>query len=335
MLEPAAQVMSDAVERLSSGGLVAFPTETVYGLGADALNADAVAKVFSIKGRPSRNPLIVHVADVTMARSVTASWSPQAERLASRFWPGPLTIVVPKAAHVPDLVTAGGPNVAVRCPDHPMALELLRRFGKPLVGPSANPSGRVSPTAAAHVRSYFAPQQVLVLDGGACRAGIESTVVSLADPTRPRLLRPGVIGVEAIAEVLDTKVLGPEEGTELVSGHAGPLEGPGMLPSHYAPNTLASMASVKEINEAIRRPLPRVAVLAISPFFEGAPGHLVIEMGDDAPTYARNLYAALMRADASGSHRILIESPPTGNSDPIWIAILDRLRRATSPRDRA
>lgn len=309
--------------------MVAFPTETVYGLGADAFSDEAVDAVFRLKGRPSRNPLIVHAADVAMAKSAVSSWPDEAQRLAERFWPGPLTIVVPRSARVPDRVTAGAATVAVRCPDHPLTLALIKAFGRPLVGPSANPSGRVSPTAADHVRAYFAPRQVLVIDGGACRTGIESTVVSLADPELPVVLRPGAVSAAAIGGALGRPVA--------VTGHHDPgqgvLAGPGMLPSHYAPQTLARLATREEIVRALRSSAPRIAALTVGACDAIAPGHVVVPIGPDAPTYARNLYAALMRADAAGVARILIERPPAGDGDPLWDAVLDRVQRATAPKD--
>ncbi|MEO1128210.1 MAG: L-threonylcarbamoyladenylate synthase, partial [Planctomycetota bacterium] len=213
-----------AVRTLRAGDVVAFPTETVYGLGADARNADAVRRVFALKGRPSNNPLIVHVADIEMARTVVRTWTPHAMELATRHWPGPLTLVLERTDGIPDVVTGGGSTVAVRCPDHPAALELLRAFGGPLVAPSANLSGTISPTTAAHVRAAF--EDVLVLDGGPCRAGIESTVVSLIDAP-PRVLRPGALPPEQLG--IGTDAAPPTQG--------GPLPSPGMLDRHYAPRT--------------------------------------------------------------------------------------------------
>jgi L-threonylcarbamoyladenylate synthase len=316
-----------AIERLSRGGMVAFPTETVYGLGTDAFDQLAVSRVFALKGRPDRNPLIVHVANVAMARLAVATWPREAELLAERFWPGPLTIVLPKAPAIPENVSGGGPNVGVRCPDHPVTLELLRTFGRPLVGPSANPSGRISPTAASHVKAYFAPQQVLVLDGGACRAGIESTVVSIVDPLRPVILRPGIISAQAISEALGVPV-------EIDQDHHehGPLPGPGMSPSHYAPTTPSRMVSASEAINAASAASPQRAILSITTLREAARGHVVIQMASDAPTYAANLYAALMRADAAGVSEILIETPPMKDGNPLWVAVMDRLTRATSTR---
>lgn len=330
MTAPSAQPeLSEAVERLRAGGMVAFPTETVYGLGADAFSDAAVEGVFRLKGRPERNPLIVHVADIAMARAAVSAWPDEAQLLAQRYWPGPLTLVVPKADVVPPRVTAATSTVAVRCPDHPLTLALLRAFGRPLVGPSANPSGRVSPTAADHVRAYFASRQVLVLDGGACRAGIESTVLSLADPSLPVVLRPGVISVSELAATLGR----PVAALDHQGGGTGPLAGPGMLPSHYAPGTPARLVHADDLTSALLASAPRIAALMVSRLPDVGGPHLIIPMASDAPTYARNLYAALMRADAAGADRILIERPPTGDSDPIWDAVLDRLRRATAPRD--
>ena len=215
-MTPGPEAIAEAVARLREGRLVAFPTETVYGLGADATNAGAVRAVFRVKGRPADNPLIVHVSEAAMARDATAAWPKSAGALASAFWPGPLTLVLPKADAIPPEVTAGGPAVAVRMPDHALTLALIDAFGGPLVGPSANPSGYVSPTRPEHVREHFDEKLVLVLDGGPCRAGIESTVVDLTGAS-PRVLRPGVIGAAQIEAVLE----------ETVEAAAGANEEPG------------------------------------------------------------------------------------------------------------
>ncbi len=244
--------ISRAAARLRAGGVVAFPTETVYGLGADALREEAVARVFALKGRPPTNPLIVHVLDEAMARSVCSRWPAGAARLARAHWPGPLTIVVPRAEHVPRVVTSGGETVAVRCPDHPVALALLEAFGGALVGPSANRSGMVSPTTADHVRESFGEDDALTLDGGACRVGIESTVVSLAG-ARPVVLRPGAISPEMLALALGEDVVAGalrEPGARADPG--APLASPGMLPSHYAPRAPALLATRDDKSEAKR-----------------------------------------------------------------------------------
>ncbi len=320
---PAPADIAAAAARLREGGLVAFPTETVYGLGADATNARAVRAVFDIKGRPAHNPLIVHVLDEAGARAVSARWPDEASALARAFWPGPLSIIVPRAPHVPGIVTGGGPNVAVRCPDHPVALSLLDAFGGPLVGPSANRSGRLSPTAADHVRASFAPQEVMVLDGGACRIGIESTVVNLAD-NQPRVLRPGIIGPARIARVLGI-------GVEYEQADHNSAGSPGMLASHYAPAARAVLVDAPRISRAIEAAKGDAAVLALSPLTVTA--RRVIAMPAGAQDYAAALYSALREADSLSPRLIIIEEPSElGDDDEraAWHAVLDRLRRASA-----
>lgn len=324
--------IAQAVRVLREGGLVAFPTETVYGLGADALDARAVARVFEAKGRPANNPLIVHVSDEAMAASVAASWPAEASRLAREFWPGPLSIVVPRAARVPAIVTAGGPNVAVRCPDHGLTLALIEALGKPLVGPSANRSGSVSPTTAGHVRASL--PGVFVLDGGPCRAGIESTVVSLVGEAR--VLRPGVIGADQIAQVLGRRVMGPELRTALDSGATksgvtsegtvtGPMESPGMMDRHYAPSARVIMVDAAAVSRSAASAGGSAVVVARE--WSGTGVRAVLRMPVEAHAYAARLYAALREADdlASGGV-IIIERPPT--TGDVWSAVHDRLTRA-------
>lgn len=336
-----------ATARLRAGGVVAFPTETVYGLGADALSAAAVERVFALKGRPAHNPLIVHVSDAAMARRVVARWPEAAERLARAFWPGPLTIVLPRAACVPDNVV-GGPGastVAVRSPDHPTAAALLMLFGGPLVGPSANASGRVSPTSAAHVREAFSARDVLVLDGGACGTGIESTVISLAGD-RPRVLRRGVLGAPALAAVLGIAVDDAAQAHAAATAgatHPAPLLSPGTLPTHYAPRTRAALFDSWELIEELVEDGERIVALAYTVAAEdegwAARGCTLVRMPVEAKAYAARLYAALREADAvaqgtPGTSLIAIERPPVEGPDAeataVWLAIADRLARATA-----
>ncbi len=316
-----ADEIQQAVDRLRAGELVAFPTETVYGLGANAMDDGAVAKVYQVKGRPTGNPLIVHVADESMAKVVAADWPDDASKLALAFWPGPLSIIVPKAPCIPDRVTAGSPNVAVRCPDHPVSLELLRRLGVPLVGPSANPSGRISPTTAAHVRESF--PGLMVLDGGVCRGGIESTVVSLVG--EPRILRPGLITREQIQSVLRRPVA-------IVERSAGAaLESPGQMEAHYAPRAKAIRFHASHLDRVLSLG-GRVVVLSHSGLRVGPP-HVVIAMPVQASAYASDLYAAMRRADEMNPDVIAIEEvTPIGTEYDrgIWGAVADRVRRATT-----
>lgn len=347
---------------LAAGGLVAFPTETVYGLGADALNAAAVRGVFELKGRPSHNPLIVHVTDAGMARSLVAEgrWDSRAERIADQLWPGPITMVLPRAAHVPNEVTAGSDTVALRCPDHPVSLALLRAFGRPMVGPSANRSGRVSPTTARHVAAEF-DETLLILDGGACRAGIESTVVDLSRAgAPPRILRPGVVSASQLEAVLGEPVVGAStwsgasgeahggkgKGVESRQGVTAPLLSPGMLDRHYAPRTRAILFHLSEWPTVERLAADaeddRLAVGVMLIGGDGrcrlSPPHVLVEMPARAEDYAAGLYATLHELDAKGLHLIAIQSPPISPvrtqataEDSVWMAIADRLRRACHP----
>lgn len=328
--------IAGAAERLRAGGIVAFPTETVYGLGADALREDAVARVFALKRRPINNPLIVHVCDETMARSCASAWPHPASRLASAFWPGPLSIVVPKAPHIPAIVTAGGSTVALRCPDHPVALALIAAFGGPIVGPSANPSGFISPTTAAHVRDAFSPDDVLVLDGGPCRTGIESTVVAIEHGCA-RILRPGVIGADAIAATLD--------GAPVITGEesAAIARSPGLIGPHYAPRArviLFNDDTWPTVAAEVRTRLdsPSLIILSRSPRTP-PPGAIIIPMPKSAGDYARHLYAALRKADALNPSVIAVELPARDELNAnqqdhaVWTAVLDRLTRAAKDPD--
>jgi L-threonylcarbamoyladenylate synthase len=286
-----------AAALIRSGKLVAFPTETVYGLGANALDAAAVARIFEAKGRPLTSPLIVHVDSVEMARSLAARWPEAAETLARRYWPGPLSLIVPKGGQVPDIVTAGLPTVALRMPAHPLALALIRAAGVPIAAPSANRFTELSPTAAAHVPEMLADY---VLDGGPARVGIESTVLSLVDA--PALLRPGVIPLPEIEALIGpVRVAGGPEG--------GAHPSPGMHARHYRPATPLYLAPV-----GWRPPEGRGAWLRIGR-----------EMPAEAAAYAAALYEALHRLDGQGFDWIAVEQPP---DRPEWAGVLDRLRRA-------
>lgn len=322
--EPSPPIDAGEIDRaagvLRGGGVVVFPTETVYGLGADALSERAVERVFATKGRPRKNPLIVHVADEAMATRVVASWPARAGELARRFWPGPLTLVLPKAEAIPDLVTAGHRTVGVRCPDHPVAQALLRAFGGPIVGPSANRSGRVSPTTAAHARESLGDAGVMVLDGGACRAGIESTVLSLAT-TPPRVLRPGVIPREDLGEDVQISA----------SGVDALPQSPGRLASHYAPCAPVRLFEGREWPGVLEGAPERTVVVSHGAETIGERGVAIVRMPEGAGAYAARLYAALREADAMEPTLILVERPEeTGG---LWAAIQDRLERAASPRD--
>lgn len=312
------EAIAEGVRTLASGQVVAFPTETVYGLAADATNPAAIKQVFKLKGRPSHNPLIVHVADIDMAKTVAADWSDAAQRLADQHWPGPLTLVVPKAETVPPIVTADGPTVAVRCPDHPIALALIDAFGNPIVGPSANTSGRVSPTTADHVASGFQTTDLIIIDGGPCRAGIESTVLDLT-AGQPTILRPGILGPENL-----TQTLGMPVHTTLSDSPLGNAKSPGILGPHYQPTTPVSLVEIAPT----KLPPKSVLISHTKPQTVG-----VISIPSDLPGYAASIYAALHQADAFGADRIIVETPcHTGNSNDIHLreAIMERLSRAAS-----
>ncbi|MBX3357970.1 MAG: threonylcarbamoyl-AMP synthase [Phycisphaeraceae bacterium] len=325
--------LARAVEILRAGGVVAFPTETVYGLGADALSANAVQRVYELKGRPAHNPLIVHVTGRDMAARVCSGWNDDAESLARAFWPGPLSIVVPRGPGLPDGVTGGGTTVAVRSPDHPMALALLFEFGGPLVGPSANLSGRVSPTTAEHVRQSFSEEDVFVLDGGACPTGIESTVV-LIDGQTIRVLRPGVIGAAQIAKVLRKLVEPAGSAAAVRTADRAPLPSPGMLDTHYAPACDAVLFEPHDYERLLASSRDVIVILTHEPR-SVPPPHRVLQMPADANRYAKELYATLRAADETKPSLIAVERPPP--ADPInpdaeiWEAVLDRLARATRP----
>ena len=319
MSAPASQAGIDAaVAALRRGEVIGLPTETVYGLAADAANASAVMKIFALKGRPADHPLIVHIAGAAQLRDFAADLPPAAMALAEAFWPGPLTLILRRAASVPDAVTGGQDSVGLRCPAHPVALELLRAFGGGLAAPSANRFGHISPTTAAHVHSEFGEAVPIVLDGGECEVGIESTIVDLVS-SKPRILRPGRITREQLEAVLG-------EGIEDAPGADSPRAS-GTLEAHYAPRTpMLLLAREAMEREAVQQRAlgQRVALLALDALPEGFAGEALPEQ---AQGYAHGLYAALRALDASGAHLLLVQRPPDGRE---WLAVNDRLRRAAA-----
>lgn len=306
---------------LREGKLVAFPTETVYGLGADARNADAVRRMFAAKGRPEDHPVIVHVEDADAAAAWASRMPDGARALARAFWPGPLTLIVPRAPDVPDIVTGGQTSVGLRVPSHPVARALLHEFRGGVAAPSANRFGHVSPTTARHVADDLGDALDLILDAGACDVGIESTIVAFTTDT-PMLLRPGGIALDEIASALGRMPIARD-------AVAAPRAS-GTLTSHYAPRTPASLVA----SDALRAELAqleerdeRVAVLARSAESPEAFDGVWIRAPSDAGAYAHALYANLRALDAANADVILIEQVPEADA---WTAISDRLARATS-----
>lgn len=296
------RLIERAVQILRGGGLVAFPTETVYGLGADARSESAVARIFAAKCRPATNPLIVHVYSIEAAKRYVTHWPPVAQKLAEAFWPGPLTLVLPKHPQIVAMATAGLNSVGVRIPNHPLALELLKAFDGPVAAPSANRSNHVSPTTARHVRDELGDLVDLILDGGPCDVGIESTVLDLS--SSPRVLRPGHVTAAQIANVIGQNV---QHGTMILSSTEASIS-PGQQQKHYAPRTPAFRF----------RPSQRNAL--------DLTNAAVIEITLDPTTYARNFYARLRLLDTQNLTAIYIEMPP---DTPEWLAVRDRIRRAT------
>jgi L-threonylcarbamoyladenylate synthase len=316
-------VILEGARLLSGGKLVAFPTETVYGLGADAANAEAVREIFSVKERPVDHPVIVHIPDRHHLARWASAVSTDAAALADAFWPGPLTLILPRATHVLDHITGGQDTIGLRVPAHPVARALLDAFGGGIAAPSANRFGHVSPTTAAHVAADLGDAPAMILDGGACNVGIESTIVGFQGDD-PLLLRPGAIDVGKLTRVLGRAPRRPDDAVSRVSGS---------FAAHYAPRTPASLLR----SDALRAELAqlterdeRVAVLARTierpDDFDG----VWIAGGRDATDYARALYANLRALDAANADAILIEAVP---ADDAWLAVRDRLMRATRGED--
>jgi L-threonylcarbamoyladenylate synthase len=313
--------IAQAVELLRQGGLVAFPTETVYGLGADAGNPDAVKRIFSAKGRPANHPLIVHIAGMENM----ADWAEQvpesARHLAERFWPGPLAMILKKKPAVPLAVTGGQETVALRVPNHPVALRLLRAFGSGIAAPSANRFKRISPTQAAHVAEELGDAVNLILDGGPCQIGVESTIIDLSGPSRV-LLRPGQITRSQVEEVLQTELdILPQSGTRA----------PGVMTVHYAPTTIAMRCPAERLEKTVQALLghgKKVGLLSYSQTIAAHPDIHRFDLPAQVASYAKSLYAALRELDRLQLDLILVEQPPE-TAD--WQAINDRLHKATVP----
>lgn len=308
-----------AVQVLRQGGLIALPTETVYGLGADASNDLAVRRIFAAKGRPSSHPLIVHVGSVERAREWAIELGANGEKLAAAFWPGPLTLIVKRSALASDAVTGGQDTVGLRVPSHPLALQLLQQFGGGIAAPSANRFGRVSPTTAAHVKSELGDEVDLILDGGASTVGVESTIIDVTKDT-PRLLRPGGVSREDVERVLGVKLV--------LATHATDVRAPGMLESHYAPRAglrLVAASDVFREAEQLQKSGARVVVIAA----EGTSlpaGVALLPVPSDEAGFARVLYAHLRQADSLGDQILAVPPQESG----LGLAVLDRLRRASA-----
>jgi L-threonylcarbamoyladenylate synthase len=322
--QPDETIINEAADLLRQGRLVAFPTETVYGLGANALNAAAVQRIFSAKGRPDYNPLIVHVAGSEEAQRYVTAWPEKARRLAAAFWPGPLTLVLPKQPQIPANVTAGLDTVAIRVPAHPVALALLRTARLPIAAPSANPFSELSPTTAAHVVKGLGNRVDMILDGGPTAIGIESTVLDLSG-SRPLVLRPGLLTTEELAAVLDEEVAI----AGAIAAETAPRPSPGMLDRHYAPRAALRLFGPENRPEIVAEAARAVdagmlvGALLLGPLEVPLP-HAIV-MPADAASYARLLYASLHALDDLGCDLILIEEPP---ETAAWQGVRDRLERA-------
>jgi L-threonylcarbamoyladenylate synthase len=314
-----------AAELLRAGQLVALPTETVYGLAANAWNEEAVRRIYEAKGRPSENPIIVHVASLELARRCVSDWPPAASQLASAFWPGPLTLVLPRSQEIPLIVTAGGGTVGLRWPNHPLIRAVIRTCGFPLAAPSANRSNELSPTTAEHVRKSLGSRIPLIIDGGPSHVGIESSVLDLAS-SPPRLLRPGIISAESLVAALGL------EGVE-IRGAPGPIpRSPGQWPRHYSPKARLAVLRWRDQEDlaaqvsAFGLAREKIHIVTHHSLPLGAQFGRVAVIPPEAEAWARALYAELHSCDEAGAQLIIVEAPPPGER---WRAIADRLRRAS------
>jgi L-threonylcarbamoyladenylate synthase len=315
-----AEAIHQAAEIIRQGGIVAFPTETVYGLGADAYNPLAVARVFEVKRRPTFDPLIVHIASSAHLKKLVKDIPSGARKLTEKLWPGPLTVVLFKEEHIPDIVTAGLPTVALRMPSHPMALSLIKESKCPIAAPSANPFGYLSPTTAEHVRGQLADQVDLILDGGPCPVGVESTIVSFSE-NKPRLLRPGGVSLEEIESIIGKVEISPIKDRPVA---------PGMLPRHYAPRTPIVLDwDEKHLDSYKGKKIGFLAFREPENFLQFQHIEVLSKKGDFREA-AANLFSAIRRLDALDLDVILAEAVPEAG---LGRAIMDRLRRATSRGD--
>jgi L-threonylcarbamoyladenylate synthase len=317
------EAIERAAARLRAGGLVVFPTETVYGLGADAENADAVRAMFAAKGRPADHPVIVHLAEARQIDEFAADAPTAAKKLAAAFWPGPMTLVLRRSGRVSDLVTGGLPTVGLRVPSHPVAQKLLQAFSGPIAAPSANRFGRVSATRAEHVIEELAGRVDLVLDGGPCQVGLESTIIDVSGPS-PAILRPGAVTAEQVAAVLKSDVTSPAANAPRVSGS---------LPSHYAPRARVEIVAADQVlqrAEELAAQGEKVAVLSAN-IREAAHANIVaLEIPPDPVRFGRALYTLLRQVDERGC-TVAVTSLPTEQG--LGAAIADRLKRAAGPRE--
>ncbi len=315
------QAVREAAAIIREGGLVAFPTETVYGLGADALNALAVAQIFEVKNRPRFDPLIVHIADSSSIRKICSPIDRRAMKLMERFWPGPLTLVLPKTQVIPDIVTAGLPTVAVRMPLHPVALELIKEAGTPIAAPSANPFGYLSPTTAEHVREQIGERVDLILDGGRCSVGVESTIIDLTGQV-PAILRLGGLTIDEIEVVIGE--------VEISTNNPERPLSPGQLPRHYSPRTPVRISKTEDFGAPKGK---KIGVLAFSLPREGLPYEMVevLSPQGDLREAAANFFSCLHRLDRAGLDIICAEPVPESG---LGRAIMDRLRRASGEYER-
>ncbi len=319
------QAVDRAAALLRAGEVVALPTETVYGLAANALDPSAVERIFQVKGRPAHNPIIVHVSSVAMAQRCAVAWPETASKLAQAFWPGPLTLVLPRAAIIPDIVSAGGDTVGIRWPSHPFIQAVIRECGFPLAAPSANPSNQVSPTNAQHVLRTLGSRIPLVIDGGQSQVGIESTVLDLS-VAPPRVLRPGMIHDEALSAVLDELAASGDTSE-------GSLRSPGMLPKHYSPKGRLVLLAWKDDADLLRQlaqhhiPAQACQIIAYEHIPSPEPLGRVAVIPHDAEAFARAIYAELHACDDSGASWIVVEQPPNSAE---WQGIADRLTRAAT-----